>query len=271
MVSNPTIMPLTKEQRTIIRTFTSLFQYHARSIDTAMLSTISSVATNMTTATRKNRFPHTSIPGLRCNISWRHNMLYGQRNATMDLFICILPQRSKSLLSCGRILLSQQETKSSYRLRLTYNPRQWSNPSNLYINWCNHGIRNGSRHKRSFHQNESIPIATTLHKLGYVQSPILLQIDNKSAVSILTDTMTQRRYKPIDMRYYWLKDKERRNKSTDYGKVVLKIKVINQQSTTLPNIIKLYAHVYLTAHKNSKHPTSFKGVLKSIIPKLSGT
>ena len=51
MVNNPIIEPLTKAQRKITQTFCSLFQYYARSIDTTMLSTISSIVTNMTTAT----------------------------------------------------------------------------------------------------------------------------------------------------------------------------------------------------------------------------
>ena len=54
MFNNPTIEPLIKAQHKTAQTFYVLFQYYARSIDTTMLSTISSIATNMTTATRKD-------------------------------------------------------------------------------------------------------------------------------------------------------------------------------------------------------------------------
>ena len=55
---------------------------------------------------------------------------------------------------------------------------------------------------------ESVPVSTTLNELGHKQSPIPLQMDNKSAVGILTDTMAQRRSKHMDMRFHWLKEKD---------------------------------------------------------------
>ncbi len=47
----------------------------------------------------------------------------------------------------------------------------------------------------------------TLETLGHPQGPTPLQFDNKAAVGILTDKMTQRRSKAMDMRFYWLKDR----------------------------------------------------------------
>ena len=47
----------------------------------------------------------------------------------------------------------------------------------------------------------------TLEALGHPQGPTPLQFDNQSAVGILTETMTQRRSKAMDMRFYWLKDR----------------------------------------------------------------
>ena len=55
---------------------------------------------------------------------------------------------------------------------------------------------------------ESVPIATTLKELGHNQRPIPLQMDNKISVRIINDTMTQYQSKPMDMKFYWLKDKE---------------------------------------------------------------
>ena len=48
----------------------------------------------------------------------------------------------------------------------------------------------------------------TLEELGHNQGPTPIQLDNKTAVGILTDTMVQRRSKPMDMRFYWLKCRE---------------------------------------------------------------
>lgn len=52
---------------------------------------------------------------------------------------------------------------------------------------------------------KAIPIHQTLEEFGHKQGPTPIQLDNKTAVHILNDTMVQRRSKPMDMRFYWLK------------------------------------------------------------------
>jgi len=47
----------------------------------------------------------------------------------------------------------------------------------------------------------------TLEFLGHKQGPTPIQFDNKAAVGILINQMTQRRSKAMDMRFYWLKDR----------------------------------------------------------------
>lgn len=46
----------------------------------------------------------------------------------------------------------------------------------------------------------------TLQEMGHPQPPTVIQTDNKTAHSILTGTMKQKRSKSIDMRFHWLKD-----------------------------------------------------------------
>ena len=50
-----------------------------------------------------------------------------------------------------------------------------------------------------------VPILQTLEELGHQQGPNPVQLDNKTAVRIFTDTMVQRQSKPMDMISYWLK------------------------------------------------------------------
>ena len=54
MVNNPTIRSLTPANRKIIERFVGLFQYYGRTLDGTMLASISSIATNMTTAQQKD-------------------------------------------------------------------------------------------------------------------------------------------------------------------------------------------------------------------------
>ena len=54
MAENPTIRPITPANRKIIHRFVGLFQYYGLTLDSTMLASISSIATNMTTAQQKD-------------------------------------------------------------------------------------------------------------------------------------------------------------------------------------------------------------------------
>ena len=54
-----------------------------------------------------------------------------------------------------------------------------------------------------------VPVRQTLESLGHSQAPMPLQLDNTSTAIIINDTIKQRRSKPIEIRFYWLKDRER--------------------------------------------------------------
>jgi hypothetical protein len=58
---------------------------------------------------------------------------------------------------------------------------------------------------------DAVPMRTTLTEMGHAQGPTPLQFDNKCAVGILTDTVVQRRSKAMDMRFYWIRDRQRQN------------------------------------------------------------
>ena len=55
---------------------------------------------------------------------------------------------------------------------------------------------------------EAVPICTNLEELGHKQGHTPIQLDNKCAVGIINDTMQQKRSKAMDMRFYWLKNRE---------------------------------------------------------------
>jgi hypothetical protein len=55
---------------------------------------------------------------------------------------------------------------------------------------------------------EALPIRTTLAELGYPQPPTSVTLDNTTAVGFTNGTIKRNRTKAIDMRYYWLLDRE---------------------------------------------------------------
>ena len=59
-----------------------------------------------------------------------------------------------------------------------------------------------------FHNTkEATPLRTTLAELGHPQPPTPVLVDNSTAVGLANDTVTQRRSRAIDMRFYWVRDR----------------------------------------------------------------
>jgi hypothetical protein len=59
-----------------------------------------------------------------------------------------------------------------------------------------------------FVAKDGVVIRITLEEMGHPQPPTPLQVDNSCAHGIINNTVKQRRSKAIDMRFYWLKDRE---------------------------------------------------------------
>jgi hypothetical protein len=56
---------------------------------------------------------------------------------------------------------------------------------------------------------DAVPIVNTLRKLGHLQPPTPIQVDNTTAKGFANGTMKQKRSKAMDMRWHWLKDQVR--------------------------------------------------------------
>jgi hypothetical protein len=55
---------------------------------------------------------------------------------------------------------------------------------------------------------DAIPIRTTLQELGHSQARTPVTTDNSTTAGFANRTIKQRRSKAMDMRYYWLQDRE---------------------------------------------------------------
>ena len=63
-----------------------------------------------------------------------------------------------------------------------------------------------------FHNTkEATPLRTTLKELGHPQPPTPVLVDNSTAVGLANDTVTQRRSRAIDMRFFWVRDRVDQN------------------------------------------------------------
>ena len=55
---------------------------------------------------------------------------------------------------------------------------------------------------------EAVSLRNTLHDMGHTQPATRVKTDNQTAKGIITNTIKQRRSKAIDMRFYWLRDRQ---------------------------------------------------------------
>jgi hypothetical protein len=62
-----------------------------------------------------------------------------------------------------------------------------------------------------YNAREGVVFRIILEDMGHPQPPTPIQVDNSCAAGIVNDTVKQRRSKAIDMRFYWLKDREQQN------------------------------------------------------------
>ena len=58
-----------------------------------------------------------------------------------------------------------------------------------------------------YNARQLLPLCQTLIELVHPQEATPLQLDNQSATQILNDTVSQKRSKAMDMRFYWLRDR----------------------------------------------------------------
>ena len=63
---------------------------------------------------------------------------------------------------------------------------------------------------------DAVETRITLMEMGHPQPPTPLEIDNTTAVGILTKQLLPRRSKAIDMRFYWLRDRENQSQFNLY-------------------------------------------------------
>jgi hypothetical protein len=55
---------------------------------------------------------------------------------------------------------------------------------------------------------EAVPCRTLLHEMGHQQPPTPIQTDNSTALGVVTNNILPRRTKAMDMRFWWLRDRD---------------------------------------------------------------
>ena len=220
MVNNPTITPLTAAQKLEVQQFVGVFRHYASAIDTTMLAAISSIATNMSTATAKDL--HFRMKQFLDYAATHPNAKIRYTASAMKLWIhsdASYLSEPKARSRAGGFYYLSDAPKCPVDAT---SPSPPLNGSILVLCKIIDAIMSSAQEAETgaafLNTREAIPIKDTLEELGHPQGPIPIQLDNKCAVGIINDTMTQRRSKPMDMRFYWLKDREIQKQINVYWK-----------------------------------------------------
>ena len=67
-----------------------------------------------------------------------------------------------------------------------------------------------------YNSQDGVPMRVALHEMGHLQPPTHCRGDNSTAIGIANHTIKQRRSKAMDMRYFWLQDREAQNQFKYY-------------------------------------------------------
>ena len=65
---------------------------------------------------------------------------------------------------------------------------------------------------------EAVPMRHLLNEMGHKQPPTPIQTDNSTALGVVKSTIQPKRTKAMDMRFYWLRDRENQNQFRTYWK-----------------------------------------------------
>jgi hypothetical protein len=189
--------PLNKQDTTFIQEVIGVFLYYARAVDCTMLTALSSLATQQAKPTQNTlqhikRFLDYAMTHQDAIITYRaSNMILAahsdasylsetkaQSRAGGHFFLSEndeVPRNNGAILTIAQIIKSVMSSAAEAELGA------------LYIN-----------------AREAIPLRHLLEELGHTQPPTPIQIDNSTALGIVSNIIQPKRTKAMDMRFHWL-------------------------------------------------------------------
>eukprot|EP00804_Cyclotella_cryptica_P010234 CCRYP_016712-RA/>CCRYP_016712-RA protein AED:0.36 eAED:0.34 QI:0/0/0/1/1/1/2/0/386 len=190
--------PLNKQDKTFVQEVIGVFLYYARAVDCTMLTALSSLATQQanptqTTLHRIHHFLDYAMTHQNAVVTYRaSNMILAAHSDASYLsetkarsragghfFLTendAVPRNNGAILTLAQIIKSVMSSAAEAELGA------------LYIN-----------------AREAIPIRHLLTELGHTQPPTPIQIDNSTALGVVTNTIQPKRTKAMDMRFHWLR------------------------------------------------------------------
>ena len=201
---------LTKQQQTYVQEVVGVFLFYARAIDNTMLTTLGTISSGM------NYYPYTI---LKAKIDQFLDYVATHPNAALEYIASemhlwthtdssYLNEPKARSRAGGYHFLSDKP-----KLPITPNSQEPTPNAPVHI-LCKiiNAVMSSAQESETgagyLNAKDAIPMRTALEEMGHPQGPTPLQFDNKVATQLLNDDAAQKRSKAMDMRFYWLKDRD---------------------------------------------------------------
>jgi hypothetical protein len=205
-----TSMPVTEAQTKCVREIVGTFLFAARAIDPTLLVALGSIATQQSKCTAKTMDAVTQL--LNYIATHPKPMLLFKRSdmqleiATDSSYLSETKSRSRA---GGYHYLSN---KHPSRPILPDDPLPMMNgPVHVHCSIMPMIVSSAAEAETGgcyYNGKDAVPLRIALEEMGHPQPATPIECDNTTAVGILNDSVRQRRSKAMDMRFYWIKDRQ---------------------------------------------------------------
>jgi hypothetical protein len=209
--TDPNFAQLTPKEKTYVQEVVGTFLFYARAIDSTMLPTVGTIATNLTISpftTLKQKIDHfldyaATHPNAYIKYVASQMHLWAHSDAS---YLCESKARSRA---GGFHYLSDKPTLPIKATDAEPTPNGPVNILCKIIDAVMSSAQEAETGAGFLNGRDLVPMRTTLEELGHSQGPTPIQFDNKVATGIMNDDIQQKRSKSMDMRFYWLRDRQR--------------------------------------------------------------
>eukprot|EP00804_Cyclotella_cryptica_P026849 CCRYP_019899-RA/>CCRYP_019899-RA protein AED:0.06 eAED:0.06 QI:0/-1/0/1/-1/1/1/0/309 len=234
---------LSKSDKTFVQEVIGVFLYYARAVNCTMLPALGSLATQQAAPTQNTLL---KIQQFLDYAMSHQDAMITYRASDMILVVhsdaSYLSETKARSRAGGHFILSEDDSSPRNNgailtlaqiIKLVMSSAAKTELSALYIN-----------------AREAVPQRHLLNELGHPQPPTPIQIDNSTALSVVTNIIQPKRTKAMDVRFHWLRCHENQKKfctdwragATDLADYVTKHHLsIHHQSVR---------HIYLTQPVN---------------------
>ena len=253
-----TSSPLSKANKTYVQEVVGVFLYYARAVDCTMLAALGSIATQQSNPTENTM---AKVQQLLDYAATHPDAIITYRASDMILAAhsdaSYLSESKARSRAGGHFFLSENDTFPSNNgavltvaqiIKAVMSSAAEAELGALYIN-----------------SREAIPQRHLLEEMGHPQPPTPIQIDNTTALGVVTNTIQPKRTKAMDMRFHWLRDRENQGQFRTYwreGKTNLGDYVTKHHAAIHHRTVR---SLYLTAIGNALRRKA-TGIINKLMP-----